>query len=58
MVIHQAYAAIPAPAPQDIPFTIRDRLTVYEAAMVYAGRHPYPYFFSVKGGSIRDYEDS
>ena len=32
------------------------QLTVYEAAMVYAGRHPYPYFFSVKGGSIRDYE--
>jgi hypothetical protein len=44
--------AIPAPTEQDEPFKIGDVLTIYEAAMVYAGRHPYPYFFDVKDRSI------
>jgi hypothetical protein len=38
-------AAIPAPTAKDQPFQIGDELTVYEAAMVYAGRHPYPHDF-------------
>jgi hypothetical protein len=52
---HFAFASIPAPTPRDEPFLIRDILTVYEAAMVYAGRHPYPHFFSIKNGSIDDH---
>jgi hypothetical protein len=47
---------VPAPTPEDKPFAIRDQLTVYEAAMIYAGRHPYPRFFCVIGGSIQDHE--
>jgi hypothetical protein len=38
-------ASIPAPTADDKPFQIGDELTVYEAAMVYAGRHPYPHDF-------------
>jgi hypothetical protein len=38
-------ATIPAPTAEDQPFQIGDKLTVYEAAMVYAGRHPYPRIF-------------
>jgi len=38
-------ASIPAPTADDKPFQIGDELTVYEAAMVYAGRHPYPHMF-------------
>jgi hypothetical protein len=37
--------SIPAPSDEDTPFPIEDTLTVYEAAMVYAGRHPYPRMF-------------
>jgi hypothetical protein len=37
--------SIPAPTAEDKPFQIGDELTVYEAAMVYAGRHPYPHMF-------------
>jgi hypothetical protein len=37
--------AIPAPTDKDQPFPIRDEHTVYEAAMAYAGRHPYPHDF-------------
>jgi hypothetical protein len=48
-------AAIPAPTAKDEPFKIGDVLTVYEAAMVYAGRHPYPYFFDVKGRGIKEH---
>ena len=47
--------AIPAPTEQDEPFKIGDVLTIYEAAMVYAGRHPYPYFFDVKGRGIKEH---
>jgi hypothetical protein len=47
--------AIPAPTEKDEPFKIIDVLTVYEAAMVYAGRHPYPYFFDVKGRGIKEH---
>ena len=43
---------IPAPTEKDAPFKIGDTLTIYEAAMVYAGRHPYPHFFAVKNSSI------
>jgi hypothetical protein len=35
----------PAPSDEDKPFPVGDELTVYEAAMVYAGRHPYPKMF-------------
>ena len=47
--------AIPAPTEKDEPFKIGDVLTIYEAAMVYAGRHPYPYFFDVKGRGIKEH---
>jgi hypothetical protein len=40
-------AAIPAPTDEDQPFKIKETLTLYEAAMVYAGRHPYPRLFGV-----------
>jgi hypothetical protein len=40
-----AITAVPAPTTEDKPFDIGDELTVYEAAMVYAGRHPYPQMF-------------
>jgi len=38
-------ASIPAPTPEDKPFPVGGELTVYEASMVYAGRHPYPKMF-------------
>jgi hypothetical protein len=38
-----APVAIPAPTKNDKPFPIRHEHTIYEAAMVYAGRHPYPF---------------
>jgi hypothetical protein len=47
--------AIPGPTEKDEHFIVGDALTIYEAAMVYAGRHPYPYFFRIKGGSIEDH---
>lgn len=46
-------SAIPAPTADDKPFQIGDELTVYEAAMVYAGRHPYPKFFGLNGRSSK-----
>jgi len=46
---------LPASTGNDTPFKIGDTLTIYEAAMVYASRHPYPYFFAVKNGSIEDH---
>jgi hypothetical protein len=46
---------IPAPTESDKPFNVDDSLTIYEAAMVYAGRHPYPYFFSIKDGSVEEH---
>src|SRR5262249_7681046 len=45
--------AIPAPTVEDKPFQVEDELTVYEAAMVYAGRHPYPEMFGPYGGENR-----
>jgi hypothetical protein len=54
---HIECSEIPAPTADDKPFAIRKQLTVYEAAMIYAGRHPYPRFFCVLGGSVRDHED-
>jgi hypothetical protein len=45
--------AIPAPTVEDKPFEVGDELTVYEAAMVYAGRHPYPEMFGPYGGKNR-----
>jgi hypothetical protein len=45
MKIPDPPATIPAPTVEDKPFQIGDELTVYEAAMVYAGRHPYPQMF-------------
>jgi hypothetical protein len=45
---------VPAPK-DDTPFKIGDTLTIYEAAMIYADRHPYPHFFVVnKNSSIED----
>jgi hypothetical protein len=41
----QTPVAIPAPTDEDEPFQVGDSLTVYEAAMVYAGRYPYPQMF-------------
>jgi hypothetical protein len=38
-------SAIPDPTGKGKPFPIKDALTVHEAAMVYAGRHPYRYDF-------------
>jgi hypothetical protein len=49
------FVAIPDPTAKDKPFKIGDVLTVYEAALVYAGRHPYPYFFDVKGRGIKEH---
>jgi len=44
-------AKIPAPANSDEePFEIGCELTVFQAAMIYAGRHPHPRF--LKGASI------
>jgi hypothetical protein len=46
---------IPAPHNSDeTTFEIGDTLTVFEAAMVYAGRHPLPRF--LRDGSIKDHE--
>ena len=42
----------PPPSSKEIAFEIRDTLTVFEAAMVYAGRHPLPRFLAP--GSIED----
>jgi hypothetical protein len=47
--------SIPAPTEHDKPFKIKEVLTIYEAAMVYAGRHPYPHFFCIKDGSIEEH---
>jgi hypothetical protein len=46
---------IPGRGEKDEPFKIGDVLTIYEAAMVYTGRHPYPYFFDVKGRGIKEH---
>jgi hypothetical protein len=43
-------ASIPAPTAEDKRFRVKDELTVYEAALVYAARHPYPKFFGLKDG--------
>src|SRR5262245_34091132 len=43
-------AAIPAPNARDKRFQVGDELTVYEAALVYAERHPYPKFFGLTDG--------
>jgi hypothetical protein len=45
-----APVAIPAPTAKDKRFQVGDKFTVYEAALVYVGRHPYPHFFGLKGG--------
>jgi hypothetical protein len=46
--------AIPAPPNTDEkPFYIGDKLTVFEGAMVYGGRHPHSLF--LKDGSINDH---
>ena len=45
MKIPDMPAAIAAPTNKDKPFPIRGQHTVYEAAMVYAGRHPYEFEF-------------
>jgi hypothetical protein len=55
MRTHDELIAIPAPTERDEPFKIGDALSIYEAAMVYAGRHPYPYFFDVKGRGIEEH---
>jgi hypothetical protein len=48
-------SVIPAPDNSDEkPFEIGDTLTVFAAAMVYAGRHPLPLF--LRGGSIEDHK--
>jgi hypothetical protein len=48
------YRVIPAPPNSDErPFEIGDQMTVFEAAMVYAGRHPHPVF--LKDGTEGDY---
>jgi hypothetical protein len=49
-----AKSFIPAPPNADEKsFDIGDKLTVFDAAMVYAGRHPHPRF--LKDGSIDDH---
>ena len=45
---------VPAPRNTDEKaFVIGDALTIFEAAMVYAGRHPHPRF--LRNGSIEDH---
>jgi hypothetical protein len=46
-------ASIPAPTVEDEPFQVGDELTVYEFAMVSAGRHPYPKMFGPYDGKNR-----
>lgn len=47
---------IPVPSNSDeAPFNIGDNLTVFEAAMVYAGRHPCPVF--LRDGSLEDHQN-
>jgi hypothetical protein len=51
-----AKSVVPAPSNSDEkPFEIRDRITVFDAAMIYAGRHPHGRF--LKDGSVADYLD-
>jgi hypothetical protein len=57
-VAHVPSAEFVVPAPRDSnekPFAIGDGLSVFEAAMIYAGRHPALAF--LQGGSIGDYLD-
>lgn len=42
------------PEKKDTASVIRDILTIYKAAMVYAGRDPYPDFFALKNNSSVD----
>jgi hypothetical protein len=46
---------IPAPTADDRPYRINDVHTIYEAAMIYAGRHPYPHFFGIKDSGIEEH---
>jgi hypothetical protein len=47
-------SVIPAPPNSDEePFKIGDEITVFDAAMIYAGRHPHPRF--LKDGSLEDH---
>ena len=49
-----AKTVVPAPSNSDEePFKIGEHLTVFDAAMVYAGRHPAARF--LKDGSVEDY---
>ena len=57
MSVPDGLVAIPAPTENDRSFKISDVLTIYEAAMVYAGRHPYPHFFYIKDGSIEEHRE-
>ena len=57
MVGTDEHPSIPAPTADEQPFKIGEILTLYEAAMVYAGRYPYPRFFALKNGSVKDHID-
>jgi hypothetical protein len=54
MTKQEKLAAIPARTPEDKPFKIGETLTLFEAAMVYAGRHPHERFFEVDEGNVED----
>jgi hypothetical protein len=49
MAEHDTVVAIPPATKEDQPFQVGNEVTVYEAAMVYSGRHPYPKFFGLDG---------
>ena len=51
-----AKSVVPAPPNSDEkPFGIGERITVFDAAMIYAGRHPHGLF--LKDGSVDDHLD-
>jgi len=50
----QYFAAIPARYDGDKPFKIGETLTLYEAAMALADRHPYERFFEVDKENVED----
>jgi len=52
----KAEARSSTPVPKDKPFEISTKPTVYEAAMVYSGRHPYPKMFGLSE-DVRPHDD-
>jgi hypothetical protein len=53
MCASNKFVAIPAPTDDDDEFIIGDVLTIYEAAMVSACRHPYPFFSMLRAAALK-----